>query len=273
MPTYSELLEEKVWRDEKIPPALHGLRNALMAFYDLGPGAIGIRGDNRHLSGGHRSRNWLIVSRWATNRSYTVTETDGNKWGGDGSEICAMDITINRARLLKMCQWLDIAVRAGIVEKVAEWYGNTNGDMRVDGYNNIRNALATSDSSHLWHLHMTFDRGKVSDDHTDLFRILTGQGPGGPNVPGMPKPPVDMEWTEKMLRNAPTIKKGASGDWVKTAQGLLNARGFAVKVDGDFGPKTDKATRDLQRKIGAELIDGEWGPETWTIGFTGSDGL
>jgi hypothetical protein len=86
-----------------------------------------------------------------------------------------MDITPNtRAELLAMCQRLDRAVREGRLEKVVEWFGNLNGDQRVDGYDNIRNVLAVADDSHLFHLHLSFDRTRVFEDHSDIFAVLTG---------------------------------------------------------------------------------------------------
>lgn len=69
----------------------------------------------------------------------------------------------------------------------------------------------------------------------------------------------------------PTIRRGDDGANVRTAQGLLVARGHATAVDGDFGPDTEAKTRAMQQRYGAEHVDGVWGPETWTIGVTGRD--
>lgn len=57
----------------------------------------------------------------------------------------------------------------------------------------------------------------------------------------------------------------------KTWQGVLNARGYKTTLDGYFGPQTEADTKKLQKKYGAELIDGKVGPETWTIGLTLKD--
>jgi len=52
---------------------------------------------------------------------------------------------------------------------------------------------------------------------------------------------------------------------VKKWQGLLNAiAGQGLAVDGDFGSKTDEATRNFQRFFGLE-VDGIVGPKTWTV--------
>jgi hypothetical protein len=79
--------------------------------------------------------------------------------------------------MLLLCQRLDKAVRAGLIEEIAAWYGNTDGDNRVDGWDNIRNRVTTSDDSHLWHFHITFRR-RFAGDWTVMrrtFTILTGR--------------------------------------------------------------------------------------------------
>lgn len=63
-----------------------------------------------------------------------------------------------------------------------------------------------------------------------------------------------------------TIKRGkrTNGAWrVRLWQRFLNeANGAGLKVDGDFGPATERATRQWQRKAGL-VADGVVGPKTW----------
>ena len=62
-----------------------------------------------------------------------------------------------------------------------------------------------------------------------------------------------------------TIKLGSKGESVKILQKTLN-----LTVDGDFGPKTDKAVRDFQKK-NKLIVDGKVGPKTWAaLGITES---
>ncbi len=175
MATLLQLQSEPWWNEETVPPTLNKLAVDLRAALHVPVNDVGMRGDTQHLAGYHRSAAWVHNSDFCTNHSYSVSETAGNRIPGDVDWVCAIDIGgMPQADLLAMCQRVDKAVRSGQFEKITEWYGNINGDQRVDGYDNIRNVLATSDSSHLVHLHLSFDRKRVSEDHSDVFAMLTG---------------------------------------------------------------------------------------------------
>jgi hypothetical protein len=96
----------------------------------------------------------------------------------------------------------------------------------------------------------------------------TFQGAGGADIDasllndnffGAPAPANP---TEEILMQLPQVKQGATGDVVRTVQGLCSARGHAVTVDGIFGPLTTAAVKAVQTaaKIG---VDGIVGPQTW----------
>lgn len=181
MPSYLELAQEQAWRDEIPAPGLGVLAEQLRAFYGVGPTAIGIKGDNRHLRGGHRSRRWIKTSAYCTDRTFTVSRTEGDRTGGDDDWLVALDIGgIGQQKLYDMCERLDQAARAGRIEKVIEWYGTFDGE-KVVGWDNIANRLATADSSHLYHAHLRLDRGKAGGNHNDLFEILTGDDMATPS--------------------------------------------------------------------------------------------
>lgn len=57
------------------------------------------------------------------------------------------------------------------------------------------------------------------------------------------------------------LKKGSKGDAVRMLQQNLTKLGFAVDVDGIFGPGTDSAVRELQALFGY-TVDGLVGPGT-----------
>ena len=62
----------------------------------------------------------------------------------------------------------------------------------------------------------------------------------------------------------PTIKKGSKGKAVKIWQIILGFTG--VELDGDFGKKTDAATREWQEKNGL-AVDGIVGKNSWKAGL------
>lgn len=52
---------------------------------------------------------------------------------------------------------------------------------------------------------------------------------------------------------ASTLKAGTSGNAVKWLQWELNKRGYDLKIDGIYGPKTEQAVRDYQNRNGNAL--------------------
>lgn len=62
----------------------------------------------------------------------------------------------------------------------------------------------------------------------------------------------------------PTIQKGSQGASVKLLQERLNAKGFHVTVDGDFGPGTETAVEQFQAANNL-TADGIVGSMTWTL--------
>ena len=67
----------------------------------------------------------------------------------------------------------------------------------------------------------------------------------------------------------PTLRRGSKGEFVKRLQIELNGRDFGygpLKVDGDFGPDTEKAVKKFQQSHNHVLgVDGIVGPDTWGV--------
>lgn len=60
---------------------------------------------------------------------------------------------------------------------------------------------------------------------------------------------------------------------VATAQQLLvHIWGYNLKIDGNFGPRTERAVRDFQSLIGLSP-DGIIGRDTWDVLFPGNGRL
>jgi len=172
MPTYLELNREAVWRAQFVPQALNErLILPLRAHYGLGPTLIGAPGDNNHLYGRHRSRNWALASIYCTNRSYGTTDARDKR--GDGNWYRAIDIGITGQPLYDACRRVDVAVRAGRLPGLAEWFGTFDGRTVVGWY---QGRPSSSDSSHLTHFHGGWWNESANDfaGMNLFFRIFTG---------------------------------------------------------------------------------------------------
>lgn len=236
--TYEQLRTEPEWNAQYVPPYLAALGDMLERFFDPGRTNIGIYGDNRHRKGSHRSRRWIRESRYCTNRSYTVTETPGNRNGGNENWICGIDIVVGETRSKAIFHRLNEARQRGILTGIFQ-------------------VLLERDP---WHVHIGLDRAHANNNPQLLYAVITGTLDEGR---GLVQFPVEM----------PELRQGSNGRDVITAQHLLSARGFETDVDGEFGPDTEAKTRAMQQQYGAESVDGLWGKETWTIAITGEDRL
>jgi hypothetical protein len=75
-------------------------------------------------------------------------------------------------------------------------------------------------------------------------------------------PPVRPSWTEEIVKQLPTLRKGDDGAAVKRVQALLCADGPDVVIDGDYGPKTESAVKAAQKRHDV-VVDGIVGATTW----------
>jgi hypothetical protein len=174
------ITDDPLWRAEFVPPTLEALAVAIRKAWGLGADAVGSKGDTHHTSGYHRSRNWVLGSRYSAKGAsdYSVRYATDSQ-GGDGNWICALDVTPgDSARMIAACKRLDAALRAGQLPNVREFYGNTNGDQVVDGWDELLGKAVTSDDSHLWHFHISFRRSRAGNDHSDVLGVILGTGGG-----------------------------------------------------------------------------------------------
>ncbi len=89
--------------------------------------------------------------------------------------------------------------------------------------------------------------------------------PDGPPPPPPPPPPPTPGGS--VLVPLPVLRLGHTGGGVRSLQSLLNTKaGQGLDVDGAFGPRTDRAVRNVQAFFGL-VVDGIVGQQTWSVLF------
>jgi peptidoglycan hydrolase-like protein with peptidoglycan-binding domain len=84
---------------------------------------------------------------------------------------------------------------------------------------------------------------------TSLFATLTLAATGG----ALLAPAADAAPSKRPRLGARTLQQGASGDDVRRLQQLLRATGFALDVDGEFGPGTAHVVQSFQSVTGLKI--------------------
>lgn len=87
-----------------------------------------------------------------------------------------------------------------------------------------------------------------------------------PSIIGYGRPKYYLLTGKITAADMPLVKKGSKGEAVRKLQEMLNAKGYKLNVDSDFGPATDAAVRAYQKANHLE-VDGEVGPKTWSSLF------
>jgi hypothetical protein len=161
MPTYTQLQAEAWWGREIVTPELRWLGDELCRRTGRPRDAFGDKGNNVHLRGAHRSQEWIQRSAYCTSRTYTV---QSGLTAEQARHIAGADFTPGTAgAMITQSRRLMAAMQAGLLDGVLAIYCNVDGDQVVDGWDNVRDRAATSDSSHLWHWHLTLDRRRCAD--------------------------------------------------------------------------------------------------------------
>lgn len=129
--------------------------------------------------------------------------------------------------------------------------------------NNFRAEDYNGKNAHADHVHVSSGNGPDGrstsnyDNGSTSWRIASiDKTPSTPSKPS--KPSTGTKLGDKM----PTIQRGNKGSRVRMLQGLLIAWGHDIRVDGVFGPNTEKAVRSFQGKY-AKPADGIVGGITW----------
>lgn len=179
MPSYAELQAEPWWSREIVTAELARLGDELCRRTGRPSDAWGDKGNNRHLNGGHRSQEWILNSDYCTNMSYTVqsglTADQLRHIGAGDFTPGAWGTAANRALMVKHTGNLFTAAKAGRLTGLRQIFGTLNGTSAI-GLNVVTGTTTYPDSSHLDHLHFTFDRKHMRDPAlmARILEILTG---------------------------------------------------------------------------------------------------
>lgn len=213
---------------------------------------------------------------------YSVREFSVDRQGPD-AEAAGIDWTFRDAQsgdystIAKYSKRLLAAGRANDprTANIREFFGNADNDREVEGWDYSKNEASTSDSSHLWHIHISIHRKYVNDRNTleALLSILKGeslkdyQKRTGDIVPTAKKPATSSAPAypgHVMTRNDSQSK---ADPYVAKFQAKLKQRGWDINADGFFGAKTDEIVRQFQAQKHL-TVDGDVGPRTWVAIWT-----
>lgn len=163
------------WSDEYAPPNLVTLGSQVRSAFGLAANAIGIKGDDSHDYGYHRSRRWINEAGQGGGdySNQLVLDTSG----GDSNWLAALDVSLDPARMKQTTGRLINAMKAKDprVAQVREVFGTLDG-VSVAGWDAATGKPTSADSSHLWHLHISFYRSRANYDHSGVLQVLTGGG-------------------------------------------------------------------------------------------------
>lgn len=142
--------------------------------------------------------NTIAANRARYPGNYSIR--DAVDLDGDLNKAAALDWTFpeaqhgNYSRISMFCQRLmasSVDRNDPRLDGLREWYGQTNNDPVVEGWDCRYLRPVTSDTSHLWHIHFSFTRTLVTSARVmdGLLSVLRGEtvaqwaGTGAPGVP------------------------------------------------------------------------------------------
>lgn len=202
------------------------------------PGAVG-SGIAAQKPGYHNSR--------ANNSSsnYSVRLPLDRQGPSDGA--AAIDITMSTANMKKYTKILMDAMdrKDPRVQSIKEVIGTLDGRNVVRYTRDSRTGKptwATSDSSHLWHIHISLFRADINNWNKlkGIVEVLGGSTSGTKGA----NPLIGLE-------------KGDKGEEVKGLQYMLRRAGFDPgTADGDYGNKTANAVLKMRQAQGSSAKDG-----------------
>lgn len=112
----------------------------------------------------------------------------------------------------------------------------------------------TGSNPHTHHMHVSIRAASRNDLSPWPWSAGTANPPSTPSQPAV--------GTHAPTYPGTPLRQGSQGVHVRTVQQRLKALGYAIKIDGIFGPRTREVVIAFQRKKNL-LTDGIVGPKTW----------
>lgn len=231
---------------------------------------------------GYHNTRKANKSKWPSNYSIQL---DLDKQG-PSDKAAALDLTMSTANMKKYTKRLKAAMLAGDsrMRSVKEFYGTLDGDTVYGLGKKSRNGdpyKTSADSSHLWHIHLSFFRADV-DDHDRIMAVLdvlTGKAAAstGTSSGSSSGDSSTSDWDEEIIMALPTVSDNTAPKAArKRVQSLLAAAGYPPantfdakgRPDGDFGSGSKTALGNYQKAVGLDP-DKQCGKKTWTKLLTG----
>lgn len=122
----------------------------------------------------------------------------------------------------------------------------------------------TGPNGHFKHVHVSVTQAGKRDASGWGFAPKQPAPPAAPPkaaAPAKPAPAMPHVHASKP-RKLPVIGQGAKGPWVWTLQRELSNEGYAIAIDGKFGPRTKHIVK-LWQRANKLSVDGLAGPQVW----------
>lgn len=198
--------------------------------------------------GYHNTRaNHLAGRNGGSPSDYSITDSPLDLLGPD-DKAAAIDINLESARLrsdfrniakysrrlMAAFQSRDPRLFYDGKPVVREFFGNTDDDREVEGWSLLRGRAVTSDSTHLWHIHISFHRWAVEvwPAVAGVLAVLIGAEPE-------PLPEDDMQlsdqmdvpqWLRDMFPNDKGLADGSMSVQTALASGYAHSRTARAEI-------------------------------------------
>lgn len=218
-------------------------------------GGVLARKPGYHNSRDHLPTSDYSVSQFAIDRQGPEDEGSAIDWTFPDAQAGNYDTISKYSKRL-------YAVRNGDSRTVymREFFGQIDSDRTVEGWDYSKNRASTSDSSHLWHIHISIHRKYIDSAFAmrAILSILKGQS--------------EEDWKAENSRlvtfqyfdaNLPILWRNDSDPVGKvdgTAYIIRAQRMLNVADDGDYGPITTAAVKNLgiEGKTGTSIDFDVW---------------